>query len=100
MLPMNKALKHSSLVLAILAVLQPTAALAYVGPGAGLTMLGSLWGLILAVVFVVFGLLFLPFKIMRNRMKQKKELAAGEQPSGTEEQQDPATRQVSEDTSQ
>jgi uncharacterized membrane protein len=51
-------------------VLSPTVAFAYVGPGAGITMLGSLWGLILAIVFVLFGLLILPYKIMRNRMKK------------------------------
>ena len=39
-------------------------------------MLGSLWGLIVAVVFIVFGLLFLPFKILRNRMKKNKAKAA------------------------
>jgi len=50
----------------------PATAFAYVGPGAGITMLGSLWGLIVAVVFIVFGLLFLPFKILRNRMKKNK----------------------------
>ena len=50
----------------------PAIAAAYVGPGAGLTMLGSLWGLILAIVFVVFGLLILPVKLMRNRMKERR----------------------------
>jgi amino acid transporter len=50
----------------------PLTALAYVGPGAGITMLGSLWGLIVAIVFVVAGLLILPFKLLRNRLRQKK----------------------------
>jgi hypothetical protein len=63
-------------------LLSPSAAMAYVGPGAGLTMLGSLWGLILAVVFIVFGLLILPIKIMRNKMKKNK--AAEEQEKGAE----------------
>jgi hypothetical protein len=68
---------HNRLYFAFIAIpgmlLAPALAMAYVGPGAGLTMLGSLWGLILAVVFIVFGLLILPIKIMRNRMKKKKE---------------------------
>lgn len=55
--------------------LLPFAAHAYVGPGAGLTMLGSLWGLIVAVVFVVFGLLILPYKLMRNKRRRAREEA-------------------------
>lgn len=66
-----------SRVLLLSLVLIPGAAFAYVGPGAGLTMLGSLWGLILAILFIVFGLLVLPFKIMRNRMKKNKVDAEG-----------------------
>lgn len=60
-------------------MLTPGAAFAYVGPGAGLTMLGSLWGLILAILFIVFGLLVLPFKVMRNRMAKNKAAAENEQ---------------------
>ena len=71
-------------------ILLSSSAFAYVGPGAGITMLGSLWGLIIAIVFVVFGLLILPFKIMRNRMKRNKSDALADD---TEEQKeaDPAT---------
>ena len=50
----------------------PSLAFAYVGPGAGITMLGSLWGLIIAVVLVIAGLLFLPFKLMRNKARARK----------------------------
>jgi len=57
----------------LIVALTPSLSFAYVGPGAGLTMLGSLWGLILAVVFIIFGLLILPIKIMRNKMKKKQE---------------------------
>ena len=77
---------HVRFILAGL-LLSPTAAIAYVGPGAGLTMLGSLWGLILAIVFVVFGLLILPLKIMRNRMKKK----AADAVADSEEQQEMAS---------
>jgi hypothetical protein len=87
---------HVRFILAGL-LLSPTAAIAYVGPGAGLTMLGSLWGLILAIVFVVFGLLILPFKIMRNRMKKKAADAVAdsekqqEMAAGTSAEQNPTT---------
>ncbi|MGI9291785.1 MAG: hypothetical protein ACR2QG_11000 [Gammaproteobacteria bacterium] len=60
------------------ACLLPSMSFAYVGPGAGITMLGSLWGLILAVIFIVFGLLILPIKIMRNKMKKQKEAEEAE----------------------
>ena len=64
----RQTLQSIALLIAVVA----TPAYAYVGPGAGLTMLGSLWGLIIAVVFIVFGLLILPIKLMRNRMKKNK----------------------------
>jgi len=70
----------------------PALAEAYVGPGAGLTMLGSLWGLIVAVGFVLFGLLILPYKLMRNKRRKQAEQAeqAAQQPaesvSGEDEQ--------------
>ena len=80
----------------LLALLFPATTFAYVGPGAGISMLGSLWGLIIAVVFVIFGLLVLPIKIMRNkRKKQKAEAAAAaenaqQQTSAEEEEKDSA----------
>jgi hypothetical protein len=37
-------------------------ALAYVGPGAGLTLLGALWGLIVAVVMSVGFIILWPFR--------------------------------------
>jgi hypothetical protein len=48
-------------------------AFAYVGPGAGISMLGSLWGLLVAIVFVVVGLLIFPIKVLRNRLRAKKQ---------------------------
>jgi hypothetical protein len=71
-------------------LLSPTVTMAYVGPGAGLTMLGSLWGLILAVVFIVFGLLILPIKIMRNKMKKNKATEEQEKAADGKEEADGA----------
>ena len=45
-------------------------ALAYVGPGAGLTLLGALWGLILAVVMSVGFIVLWPFRRLMRRNKQ------------------------------
>lgn len=61
------------LLLLTFVIAYPMAVNAYVGPGAGLTMLGSLWGLIIAVLFIVFGILLLPVKLMLNRMRKNKQ---------------------------
>jgi uncharacterized membrane protein len=71
-------------VLIPLLAFMPLMAEAYVGPGAGLTMLGSLWGLIVAVVFVLFGLLILPYKLMRNKRRKAREQAEQAERAETE----------------
>ena len=45
-------------------------ALAYVGPGAGLTLLGALWGLIVAVVLSVGFILLWPVRRLMRRNKR------------------------------
>jgi hypothetical protein len=45
-------------------------ALAYVGPGAGLTLLGALWGLVAAVVMSVGFVLLWPIRRLLRRNKQ------------------------------
>lgn len=52
------------------AVLAASPAIAYVGPGAGLTLLGALWGLILAVVVSVGFILLWPIRRMMRRNKR------------------------------
>lgn len=48
-------------------------AVAYIGPGAGISVLGSLLG-ILATIFVAFGaILFWPIRKLMKRRKAKKE---------------------------
>jgi len=68
-------------------------ALAYVGPGAGITMLGSLWGLIVAIVFVIGGLLILPIKLLRNKNKRRRE----EEAAAKESNGDQAMQQAGEE---
>ena len=53
-------------------MLAPGLALAYVGPGAGISMLGALWGLIVGVVMAVGVILFWPIRIMLRKAKAKK----------------------------
>lgn len=57
-------------ILLLLALL-PAAAGAYVGPGAGLGMIGSLLAVVGAVVLAIVGLVLLPFRlILKKRRKQ------------------------------
>jgi type VI protein secretion system component VasK len=52
------------------AALAAAPAFAYVGPGAGLTLLGALWGLIVAVVLSVGFILLWPLRRLMRRNKQ------------------------------
>ena len=45
-------------------------AFAYVGPGAGLTLLGALWGLIAAVVLSIGFIILWPFRRMLRRSRR------------------------------
>ena len=54
----------SGLALATVVTLMPTSAAAYIGPGAGLGAIGTLFALIGAVFLAVVGLLWYPLKRM------------------------------------
>ncbi len=56
----------------VVVVVLPEAALAYVGPGSGLTMLGALAAVIGAVLFTFFGIVLWPLRYLRRRLKAKK----------------------------
>jgi hypothetical protein len=51
-------------------------ALAYVGPGAGISMLGALGAVIVAILFALGGLIWWPIRMMRRRRKQAADPAA------------------------
>ncbi len=54
--------------------LAPAAAHAYVGPGAGISAIGSLVALIAAVLLTIVGFVWYPVKrFMKNRRKARKE---------------------------
>jgi hypothetical protein len=48
----------------------PGTAFAYLGPGAGISMLGALWAVIAAILFALAGLIWWPIRAMRRRRKQ------------------------------
>ncbi len=56
-----------AIAIAVLAVSPPAAA--YVGPGAGLSALGSLFALLAAVVVAIFGFLWYPIKRLLGKRK-------------------------------
>lgn len=58
-------------VLLALGVLTPLEAQAYVGPGAGITAIGSLLALIAGLLFAIVGFVWYPIKRMRRRRREK-----------------------------
>jgi hypothetical protein len=73
---MRSGISQGTIGAALLLMLAPGLALAYVGPGAGISMLGALWGLIVGVVMAVGVILFWPIRIMLRKAKAKKANAA------------------------
>jgi hypothetical protein len=63
------------LVVGLLAA-SPDTAHAYIGPGAGLTVLGALWAVMVAIVLALTGLLAWPIRAMMRRRKQERLAAA------------------------
>lgn len=53
------------------AALAATEALAYIGPGAGISAIGSLLALLAAVALAIVGFIWYPAKRLRRRMRQK-----------------------------
>jgi hypothetical protein len=64
------------LVASLCLVVVATPALAYIGPGAGITMLGALWGVIVAVALAIGAVLFWPIRVLLRRRKKPVEAAA------------------------
>jgi type VI protein secretion system component VasK len=67
---------HTAVLLAALACLVSAPAMAYVGPGAGLTLLSALWGLLVAVLAAFGFLLFWPIRRWRRRRQAALEAGA------------------------
>ena len=64
--------------LVVVTVMTPSAALAYVGPGAGLSMIGSLIAVVGALILAILGLVLFP---MRMLMKRRRTAAAATAPA-------------------
>ena len=63
----------NSIVILVVAgtIFMPSTAAAYVGPGAGLSAIGSLLALIAAIVLAIVGFLWYPLKRIMNKRKNK-----------------------------
>ncbi len=61
-----------------LMLLAPTAAMAYVGPGAGLSLLGALWALVLALVTAVAFVVAWPLRRMFRRRRMNRQSAVAD----------------------
>ena len=58
-----------AILAAVGAIMAPGPALAYVGPGAGLSMVGSLIAVVVAVLVAVLGLLIFPVRMLLKRRR-------------------------------
>lgn len=65
---------HAATLLATALVGLPMAAQAYVGPGAGLTAIGTMIALIAALVLALVGFVWYPMKRMMRAKKAKAEI--------------------------
>lgn len=59
-----------------------TAADAYIGPGAGLSVLGSLWAVLVGIVLALFAILSWPVRMLWRRLRRK----AAPDPAKTDDQ--------------
>lgn len=72
---MRKTIAATTFALLALGVTE--SALAYVGPGAGLSLLGALWGLLLAVVAALGFIVLWPLRRMLKRRRTPGTVTAG-----------------------
>lgn len=70
----NPTLALGLLAAALMMWADPAAA--YIGPGAGITMLGALWGVVVAVALALGAILFWPIRILL-RKRRKAQAPAG-----------------------
>lgn len=61
--------KRTTLLTLIFFLTTSQPALAYVGPGAGLSLLGAFWGLIVVLLAALSFVIFWPLRRMRRRVR-------------------------------
>ncbi len=71
------------LIILLLLAVSP-GALAYIGPGAGISVLGSLLGILGTIVVAIGAIIFWPIRKLMKRKKQAK-VESGDQSAGNNE---------------
>lgn len=64
------------IVFLIVSIFVPTAAFAYIGPGAGLGAIGTLIALIGALLFIIIGFIWYPLKRLFRKRQARVESSA------------------------
>lgn len=59
-------------LIAFLLLVASTHAQAYIGPGAGLSVLGSLWTVLVGIVLALLAILSWPIRVLWRRLRGKK----------------------------
>jgi Flp pilus assembly protein TadB len=62
---------HLPLLAGFTSALYSVSAIAYIGPGAGLGMIGSLIAIAVVALIVVLGLVIYPIRLMRKKRREK-----------------------------
>ena len=60
-------------------------AISYIGPGAGITVLGALWGVIVAIAVAIGAIVLWPFRVLLRRRRKRASSNADEAPAGNGE---------------
>lgn len=76
--------RTASAIALVLALMVPTTAFAYVGPGAGLSLLGALWALIAAAGLALFFVVAWPLRRMLRKRRERTPQAGEAEPSTVE----------------
>jgi membrane protein implicated in regulation of membrane protease activity len=66
------------IAIALFIALAPLTAAAYIGPGSGISLLGGIWSVLVAVVLALAAILFWPIRLMIKRMKNRKSAEQGD----------------------
>lgn len=59
----------------VAAAFAPSSAFAYIGPGAGITVLSALWGVVVAIFLAIGALLLWPIRGLFRRRRRRARLA-------------------------
>jgi hypothetical protein len=65
-------------VAAVVGILMPSSAEAYIGPGAGVTAIGTVVAFVSAILFAIVGFVWYPIKRLLRAVRRKRDIAKAE----------------------